>query len=249
MLRHIRLRFKIGAFTPNTIPMARLAEYMGDLATMLGEPEAVHFVELTESSTNLIHEVNYDAFPKVEERVASVRRGDGDIVVLNAYRALNKKLKEDGAEGSLIEEGKPSGGGLLLEFPGKLLPEPEIIDPVKQAGTIDGVVIRLGGKDKSVPVWVANGEVIYRCNCTREVARQLGPHIFGPELRFGGTGIWLRSGEGSWSLKSFDIQSFEPLDQTPLAKLVHDLREIKGEWGPRAWDELLDVRNGDTEKH
>jgi hypothetical protein len=248
MRKDIRLRFKIGAFTPSTIPMARLAEYMGDLATMLGEPAAVHFVELTESSTNVIHTVESEAFPKVEARVASVRRGDGEVVALNAYRALNKKLKEDSAEGSLVVDGEPTRG-MLLEFPGVHTPEPDIIDPVKQAGAIDGVVIRLGGKDKTVPVWVMNGDVTYRCNCTRAVARQLGSHIFGSELRFVGSGTWIRNEDGIWSLKNFDIQSFEPLDQTPLEKFVHDLREIKGEWGPGDWNELLDLRNEENEKH
>ena len=248
MRKDIKLRFKIGAFTPSTIPMARLAEYMGELATMLGEPAAVHFVELTESSTNLVHTVELEAFAKVEARIASVRSGDGEVIALNAYRALNKKLKEDGADGSLVVDDSPTRG-MLLEFPGVRMPEPDVIDPVKQAGTIDGVVIRLGGKDKTVPVWVANGDVIYRCNSSRSVARELGAHIFGSELRFVGRGTWLRNEDGVWSLKGFDIQSFEPLDQTPLGKVVHDLREIKGEWGRGAWNELIKLRNEDNETH
>ena len=33
------------SFTPATLPMARLAEYLADLATVLGEKEHVHFLE------------------------------------------------------------------------------------------------------------------------------------------------------------------------------------------------------------
>ena len=36
-------RFKIDAYTPQTMPLVRLAEYMAELAQLLGEPTAVHF--------------------------------------------------------------------------------------------------------------------------------------------------------------------------------------------------------------
>jgi hypothetical protein len=35
-------RFKIGAYTPQTMPMARLAEYMAELAVLLGEPSPIN---------------------------------------------------------------------------------------------------------------------------------------------------------------------------------------------------------------
>jgi len=44
-------RFKIDAYTPDTMPMSRLAEYMRELSEMLGEPSAVHFERLEPGST------------------------------------------------------------------------------------------------------------------------------------------------------------------------------------------------------
>lgn len=239
----VKLRFKIGAYTPDTIPMERLAEYMRDLAAMLGEPSAVHFVEMTESSTNIVHAVEFEAYAKVEARVESVRRGNGEVVAMNAYKALNKRLKEDSADGELAEENTPKGA-VLLEFPGIKAPEPDCIEPIKQMGTIDGVLIQLGGKDNTVPVRVQDGDTIYRCNTNRKVARQLGAYIYGSELRFVGIGTWLRDEEGNWSLKTFDIHSFESLDTTPLRNVVQELRAIKGEWTEDAWDELREIRHG-----
>ena len=39
-------RFVIDALSPDTLPMARLAEYMGELARLLGRPDQVHFERL-----------------------------------------------------------------------------------------------------------------------------------------------------------------------------------------------------------
>jgi len=47
------LEFVIDAYSPETLPMSRLAEYMAQLATLLGEKDHVHFVELAA----LIHAV------------------------------------------------------------------------------------------------------------------------------------------------------------------------------------------------
>ena len=59
-------RFKIDAYSPETIPMARLAEYMSDLAVLFGNRENVHFVQLEPGSTTLLQRIEYEAVPKVK---------------------------------------------------------------------------------------------------------------------------------------------------------------------------------------
>ena len=51
------LEFVIDAYSPETLPMSRLAEYMAQLATLLGEKSHVHFVELAAGSAKLVHAV------------------------------------------------------------------------------------------------------------------------------------------------------------------------------------------------
>lgn len=242
----LKLRFKIGAYKPDTIPMERLAQYMGDLAAMLGDQSAVHFVALEEGCTEIVHKVDFEAYPKVLDRVDGVRQGTAEVVYMEAFKSINKRLKDDNADGGLFDD---NVGGELLEFPGKRTPEPSTIAPVKQPGTIDGVVISLGGRDNTVPVRVQEGDTIHRCSTTRHIAKLLGQHIFGAELRFAGIGTWLRDEHGNWSLKVFEIQSFEPLDVTPLDRVVSELRAIRGaEWNSGTWDELQELR-GDDEIH
>jgi hypothetical protein len=64
----VELRFKISAYTPDSIPLARLGQYVADLGAMLGEPSEVHFARLEQGSTVIVHRVKAEALPKVVER-------------------------------------------------------------------------------------------------------------------------------------------------------------------------------------
>jgi hypothetical protein len=243
----LELRFKIDVYRPETIPMERLGEYLVALAKLLGEKSEVHFKHLETGSTVVVHRVEEEAAVEVEERIARVARGDADVVYLNAYRDLNAMLKADDAVGEITRE---DGGAKLLQFPGKLTPEPPKPQVVTQVGTIDGVVIMVGGRDATVPVHIKDGDAIYKCNTTRAVARDLGKHLFGRELRLHGEGTWLRPESGAWALKTFDITDFIELDDSPVEDLVEKLRESRGTWGEDgdAWDEIKRMRGeeGDT---
>ncbi len=94
-------RFKIDAFTPDTLPMARLAEYMASLAELLGEPTAVHFKKLEAGSTILVQRIDREAVPKVRQRTSAVRRGDASQDATRAFKAINKLLRDDNASGVL----------------------------------------------------------------------------------------------------------------------------------------------------
>src|SRR5688572_23241874 len=69
--------FHIDAYSPETIPMARLALYMQQLAALLGHESAVHFVALEPGSTRLVSRIDREDLPKVASRLDRVRRGDG----------------------------------------------------------------------------------------------------------------------------------------------------------------------------
>ena len=87
--------FQIKAYTPETFPMGRLAEYMQDLATLLGERASVHFVGLVQGSTGLVHRVDAEAVPKVERRVADLGSGVGAADVAKVFGRIEGKLIED----------------------------------------------------------------------------------------------------------------------------------------------------------
>ncbi len=246
-MSELELRFKIDVFRPETIPMERLGEYLVALAKMLGDKSEVHFKGLETGSTVVVHRIEEEAVAEVEQRIAQVAHNSADVVYLNAFRDLNAMLKADDATGELTRE---DGGAKLLTFPGKHTPEPAKPQIIQQTGTIDGVVIKLGGKDATVPVTIQDGDKVYTCNATRAVARSLGPHLFGRELRLSGKGEWHRPESGAWVLKKFDIADFIELDDTPMADLVDKLRESPGSWGEGgdAWEEIRDMRDSEDDQ-
>lgn len=242
----LELRFDIRAYSPETIPMERLGKYLAALGAMLGEAQAVHFVKLEKGSTRIVHCVELEAIEEVETHIASVRLKTADVVHLNAYNAINDLLKEDNTTGALVRVDTEAE---ILPFPGRLLPTPRGPEFVLQPGAIDGVLISLGGRDDTVPVRIQSGATIYRCTTTREIAKHLGSHLYGAELRLSGEGKWARSSEGVWTLDLFKIFSFETLDDAPLYEVIADLRSIRGEWSTTEdpWAELQELRNGEDD--
>lgn len=232
------LILSIDAYSPTTMPMARLAEYMADLAMLLGEKGSVHFVRLKPGSTQLVHRVDREAVPKVEERLSLVRNGNGPSEAQRAASEINKKMAEDNASGALIDK----GGAEIIPFAGiKRLVEPEF-GPFNEPGALDGIVIRVGGRTRKVPVHLQTRSGIEpNCHATRDVAKELGRHLFGPELRCSGVGRWYRDKTGSWEMRDFTISDFAVLDNRPLQEVISDLQAVEGNgWRTIAdpWAEL-----------
>ena len=222
--------------------MNRLAEYMSDLAMLLGEKPSVHFLRVGEGSTQLVHRVDHEAIPKVDERVRLVKSGDGPRDAQHAAAEIDRRLAADNASGALMEE----GGGEILPFPGiNRLKEPEF-GPFNESGTIDGIVIRVGGQTANVPVHLeTRTRFESHCRTTRDVAKELAKQIFGPEIRCLGIGRWYRDRTGTWEMRNFSISNFSVLDNRPLPEVVADLRAVEGSgWREFAdpWGKLTDLR-------
>lgn len=227
------LVLKIEAYAPETMPMSRLAEYMTDLAMLLGEKARVHFLRLDEGSTALVHRVDQEAVPKVEERLRQVRTGDAPNEARRAAAEIDRRLAADNATGVL----KEMGGADILPFLGiDRFIEPEF-GPFNEPGSLDGVVNRVGGQRQKVPIHLETRTGFEtRCETTREIAKELGKLIFGPEIRCIGVGRWHRDGTGRWEMRKFTISDFSILDERPLPEVVSDLQAVQG----NGWRELAD---------
>lgn len=218
--------FVIDVYTPETLPMARLAEYLTDLSNLLGEKERVHLVTIGEGSATVVHAVEEVAVPKVRARVAGARIRDAESEERRAFESIDHKLREDGASGELREATVGSTATKLLYFPGKNRTVDPVYGPFSEKGQLQGIVIQVGGKQRLANVNVQDGDKVYYCEASREMALQLAPLIYNYPLRLFGVGRYLRNADGQWEMKSFRIAQFEKLDRRPLAETVERLRAI-----------------------
>ena len=230
--------FKIEAFTPETMPMARLAEYLTELVAILGESKSVHLIRIEAGSTALVHNIEHEAIPKVHTRTEAIRLGEAPRDAQAAYRRVNRFLREDNAK-AVLRKGKK--GAKVLEFPGTEEAE-EVFAGVNQVGTISGVVVRVGGVGDTIRVLMeSEGEQIAGCHTTRHMAKALARHLFEP-VRLNGQGYWSRDAEGLWALKHFRIDGFDPVEATTLSEVLTELRAIAGEWDDDAYEDLMKNR-------
>ena len=219
----------IKAYTPETIPMARLARYMQNLALMLGHDAAVHFETLKPGSTQLVTRIDHEAVPKVATNLAQVKRGEGNPEATKAQAEIDRLLAGDNAIGFVYEDEDDSAK--IIKFPGVTRPKPMTFGPFNQEGSLDGILISVSGADQTVHLQLQNGEIKYTgIDTNRETARRLAKHMYEP-VRFFGTGRWLRDQEGNWVLKKFKVERYDVLAADDLKDAVDQMREIAGsEW-------------------
>lgn len=228
----IHYDFRIDAWKPETLPMARLAEYLAKLSAMFGYKEHVHFLKVRKGSAIPEITVEHEAASKVEIRLRLVGTPDAPPELERANQEINRMLRQDNASATL----KIKHGANVLVFPGKKTPLAEEVI-VHEQGDLDGVIIRVGGKDDSVPVWIeGEGKIVYKCWTNRDIARQLAAYYLSGTVRVTGSGQWCRTSERKWELEEFKIKSFEILEDSPLEDVINDLRQIKG----NLWNEMDD---------
>jgi hypothetical protein len=237
------LRFYMEPYTPDTLPLGRLAEYLTQLAKVIGDHRAVHLIELQEGSTVLVNRVDPEALPKIYDRAEAVKRGDAPRDAMDGYRTLNTMLEQDNGSGALLE---PTGAQ-ILEFPGRRAERP-IFSWVEQRGEVDGEVARVGGTGDPVPLLLQTADgTLSGCQARRSIAKQLGQFLFEP-VRLFGIGYWTRTPAGKWVLNRFNVEQFEKLDAEPLSAEILRLRALDYDWGPDAIAELLRLRHGNGEE-
>ena len=246
-----RLTFYIDVYSPDTFPMGKLGEYMTDFAALLGRENAVHFAGLEEGSTKIAARVEFEDVPKVTKRLQDIRRGMPPKDAQKVFEQIDKRLANDNATGRIFAEGeKGDASSELLTFPGRERPKAQSYGPFTQEGTLDGVLISVGGKDETVPLRLQNGETIYtNCETTRTIARELGKHLFEP-IRIHGAGRWMRETDNTWALLRFRVHRFEVLGKDTLRDTVTTLRAVRGNGWKTIGDplgELAELRNDDDE--
>ncbi len=228
------LRFQIEGTTPHVIPMARLAEYLKELSVLLGNKQHVHFLRVETGSLPCIVEVDQEEEDSIISRVKKATLNKGPREAVKANSTVRTMLKKD----EFSAEFKTERGETFASYPLIKQRKEETFGPFWQDGSLDGIIVRLGGIDETLPVHLVYEGRTHICNANREIVRQLGPHIWGDPIRVHGEGKWYRNAQGTWELQFFDIHRFETLQATTLSEAVAALQAIPDN-GPLALKDPL----------
>ena len=240
----IEYRFVIDSFTPETIPQARLAGYLADLAALYGDEGVVHFVGLEPSSLAVVSGIEREADADVTDRLEVAGSDHAAPDIKKAFDSLSRRIAEDQGRKAYIARGPAE----ILRFPiGEKLDESLAFGPFWQPGHLSGVVILIGGKTDrvSVKIQAPDGET-YTCKADRSVAKRLRDRLFEAPVRLAGEGRWRREVNGRWRLEQFNISEFSLLDDDPLTDTIASLRAIEGRWKdrPDPLAEIEELRRG-----
>jgi hypothetical protein len=233
--------FWLDAYTPETIPMERLAKYMAALAKMLGNESSVHFARLEAGSTQKIFRVEKEAARKVFDRLEEVAKGEAaNDDATSAFNDVNKLLRDDNAVGRLSRKTPNSpSSAVILRFLGRELPEPPTYGPFNDVAVVEGELIRIGGRDTSAHATIVDPEgKAWSCEMDRQLAQRMAPYLYkGPVLRVKGEARWKRLENAKWSLLSFKLEDFDVLSEDTLESVTERLRELR----KTDWDNVDDV--------
>jgi hypothetical protein len=236
-------------WTPLTISMSRLTEYLADLAIVFGYKESVHLIEVAGGSAMPV--ILYDAEEegRIFGRMRAAQAGNGDPEAVQAYKRNDARFKKDQGFGRVIDVEKSAD---IIEFPGAKQDVPETYVPIKERATLVGRLRRVGGKGDTIPIWLerADGLMLY-CETSEALSRQLSDYYL-DIIRVHGIATWLRNAAGEWKLQRFNIQSYdmEALSEESLLSTIEKLQAIKDSGWENVKDpleELRRMRHGDDE--
>lgn len=229
---------------PRQIPLEDVGELAKRLSDLLGCGEHLRFAKLKTGSTSLLARVMPPAVDAVQVNILRAKQADGTAP--SKVARIDDYLAARGWHGEL----RNRQGRVLLVFPGvadgKLDQE---VRTVQQLDSITGRVIKIGGRDDTVPMQLQglDGRYIDVTVKGRDLAMQLGSLLF-QEVRVSGLATWQRDAEGQWLCTTMIVTEFDKLSTKPLVDLFDELSHLPGnEWNTMDSpdDEWLRIRRGD----
>jgi len=242
MSEYREFKWKIGAYSAETMPLDRLLEYLSEFSAMLGVSDGLHLVRVESSSTGPVFKVDPEAALIVEQRALAVRTGTASVESQRRYRKINRMLRDDNTDATLVE-----GSAEIIPFPGIKEGPPRVVAGIHQPGSLDGFLISIGGRRESVPLQIETPEkVIAHIYAKRPLAKELSQHLF-EHVRLLGVGRWSRTEDGEWQLDHFNANAFEMLEGEALPQVMAQLRAVNARWPADPLAALHELRHGDDE--
>lgn len=217
---------------PKTLSLLDFSELAKRFAELLGSSTGVHFGALRPGSARLLVRVDDDAKLDVQVQLIEART---KAQAIPKVARLDDYLRSKGWHGEV----RNHDGAVVIAFPGALnAVQPQDERMVQQMDSVVGRVIKIGGRDETVPMTLETPEGSFvDVNIRgREKAKQLARYLFGSEIRVTGLATWKRDGDGQWSCCGVLVDEFVELDGTPVTDLFEQLKGLPD----NGWNSLAD---------
>lgn len=226
-----------------TLSLDDFADLAKRLADLLGEQERVHFGALKDGSARILAKVEQSARQDVVVQLAKIRLGASPAKITK----LNDYLGSKGWRGEL----KNAEGSVIIAFPGASKKKPEQIQTVHQPDSLIGQVIKIGGRDDTVPMTLKtpDGAFVDVNVRGRDEAKKLALHLFGADIKVNGNATWTRDEDGHWACSAMEVLSFEETDSTPLLDLFEALSRVPHNHWHQLEDPIAEWKNKHREDH
>jgi hypothetical protein len=219
----------------DALSLVDVGEYLADLAKLLGGDASPRFHGIKRSgSMTLSARIAAEHEIDVKTRGFLLRTGGAPEDAVQAEDRISKRLGIHRARRATLLD---SRGAKIIEIPiEKPAPVTPSIPNLNRAGSLQGKIMRIGGKQDIVSVEIQDVDGhVYLCKATRELAKKLACQMFDPTIRVSGHGRWMRAEDSIWRVDEFQISDFEVLEDDALVDVINELRAI-----PSAWKALED---------
>jgi hypothetical protein len=150
----------------------------------------------------------------------------GESSAASKVKKLDDYLASRGWHGEL----RNRQGGVVIVFPGATAAKPvEETRTVQQMDSLIGTVIKIGGRDETVPMQLRtqDGRYLDVTVRGRTKAQQLGSLLF-QEVRVKGLATWQRDKEGVWACTGMLVDDFDQPNTRPLVDLFDEWAGLPG---------------------
>jgi hypothetical protein len=238
------ISFVIPGYTPETMPLNRLIDYLQQMAVVLGDPENLHLIEIRKSSTAPVLRTPIATAIAAGDRARRIQRGEGTRRQTGAYNRIRHMLRQDA--GATVQRDRPAllrtTTQVLLEIPAAPK-DTGVVEGLRQFTTIDGQLTRVGGagEDAALQVQQIDGRILSGFTAKRALAKELATLLYEP-VRLMGIGQWYRDEEAHWTLDRMLVQGYERLEDEDALVTLERLRKLDVKWPSDTWDTLVAER-------
>lgn len=221
MEEFVKYKFRIHNTNPSTMPMARVAQYIAELARLMGCQETTHLVAIESASLGIVSSVRNEDVPLISPRIRQATFDDEKNEASSAWNKLNILLGEDNCTADLPLPNSAE----IIRFPGTK-PLNKSLRVVNQPTTIQGKLIRIQGAGEKVRIGLdIDGGLTAGISVHSSQAHELAQY-FQKVVRLNGEGKWKRDENGAWSLDSLDVTSFEVPEDITLREALGRLQNL-----------------------